>query len=141
MAVSDIIFDITSEMIRQLIGAKIPMAELMGRKETTEITNKLSLDEIRAQIAVAQELAIARRIETADEVEIEEFYDNSKEGYAGLKGTEEGISLGIGGNGRKITKRIYKFKGYNDKRIEAYEQARDKVFKIKTDELNKESNG
>jgi len=65
-----------------------------------------------AQAKVEQELAISRRIDGAEEVEIEEFYDLSGKGNAGLNTDGETVSLGFGGEGRRVTKRIIKFKGY-----------------------------
>jgi len=64
-----------------------------------------------AQARVAQEVAIARRIETAKEVEIEEFYNYSGEGLIGVKSDGESISLGAGGAVRRISKRFYRFRG------------------------------
>ena len=66
---------------------------------------------LEAQAKVAQELAIARRIETAQEVEMEEFFDYSGEGNAGANLDEKGISLGVKGSGRRVSKRIIRFKG------------------------------
>lgn len=63
------------------------------------------------QAKVAQELALARRIESAQEVEMEEFYDISGAGHAGLKADDSAFTVGIGAQGQKVTKRIYHFKG------------------------------
>lgn len=73
-----------------------------------EIENRIS----EFQARVAQELAIARRIENAAEVEIEEFYDTSGSGGVGAQVTEGAINLGAHGAGRKVTSRIYRFKGW-----------------------------
>lgn len=64
-----------------------------------------------AQARVAQEVAIARRIQTADEVEMEEYYDYSGDGHIGGKYDGTNISIGAGGSGRRVSKRIFKFKG------------------------------
>ncbi|EGR1345773.1 hypothetical protein ACUMO5_004634 [Vibrio parahaemolyticus] len=73
---------------------------------------KIQMQFARDQAKVEQELAIARRIDSALEVEIEEFYDNSVNGKAGLSADakSETISLGASGEGRKVTKRVYRFK-------------------------------
>ena len=65
------------------------------------------------QAKVAQELAIAERISRASEVEIEEYYDQSGSAEAGISGsaTTQSITLGAKGEGRNVTKRIYKFRG------------------------------
>jgi hypothetical protein len=65
------------------------------------------------QAKVEQEQAIAQRIANAEEVEIEEYYDLAGTASLGLSGsldTSE-INLGAKGSGRKVTKRIYRFKG------------------------------
>jgi len=78
------------------------------------------------QAKVAQEVAIASRIDTAEEVEIEEFYDASGKGSLGLNGQTEGESLvigvGITGEGRKVTKRIYRFRGWREGGLDVIEQ-------------------
>lgn len=63
------------------------------------------------QARVAQELAIANRIAVSHEVEIEEFYDASGKGHAGVKAESESISLGASGEGRRVTKRVIRFVG------------------------------
>lgn len=85
---------------------------------------QIKMDYSQHQARVAQELAIAKRIENATEVEIEEYYDNSGKGSAGLNvnvETQTG-SLGLSGENRRVSKRIYRFKGMADKEFEAYEQ-------------------
>lgn len=71
---------------------------------------KIELSMAEMQAKVAQEVAIARRIEEADEVEIEEYYEGEVEGNAGLQSEGNTISLGIGGKGSRVTKRVYRFK-------------------------------
>lgn len=67
------------------------------------------------QARIAQELAIAKRIENAEEVEIEEFYDTAGKVNAGINVDQNAstASLGIGAEGRYVVKRIYHFKGGN----------------------------
>lgn len=67
------------------------------------------------QARVGQELAIAERISTSEEVEIEEYYDVSGKGHAGVKAERESISLGVAGEGRRVTKQIIRFNGWSDK--------------------------
>ena len=66
-----------------------------------------------AQARVAQELAIAKRIEMATEVEIEEFYDIQGEGSLGVKADEKAVTLGASASGQKVCKRVYHFRGGN----------------------------
>ncbi|WKL15961.1 hypothetical protein QYQ99_27245 [Comamonas testosteroni] len=75
---------------------------------------EIAMEMEAARAKVAQELAIARRIELAEEVEIEEFYDVSGEGAAGLKAdtVAKTIAVGLSGSGKRVTKRIYKFRGF-----------------------------
>jgi len=64
------------------------------------------------QAKVAQEVALARRIETAEEVEMEEYYDVSGSGELGVKGDAQNLAVGIGARGQKVSKRIFRFKGH-----------------------------
>lgn len=73
---------------------------------------------------VEQELSIARRILIAEEVEIEEFYDTSGNGGVGIKNdVTDGLSVGAHGSGRRITKRVVKFKGFNSQAQEMLAQS------------------
>ncbi|MGO2149466.1 hypothetical protein [Halomonas sp.] len=96
------------EKINNDATEKLPTAELDEEAVRSELTARALL----AQAKVEQELAIARRIDSAEEVEIEEYYDISGKANAGLTGEKgESISFGLGGAGKKVTKRIIKFKG------------------------------
>ncbi|MEL7935848.1 hypothetical protein [Pseudomonas delhiensis] len=64
------------------------------------------------QARVSQEVAIAERISTSNEVEITEYYDASGKGHAGLSANEGSITAGMGGEGRKVTHRVIKFSGF-----------------------------
>lgn len=72
---------------------------------------ELEMRMAEAQARVAQEVAIARRIQTAEEVEMEEYYDYSGDGHIGGKFDGTNISIGAGGAGRRVSKRVFKFKG------------------------------
>lgn len=88
-----------------------------------EIENRIS----EFQARVAQELAIARRIENAAEVEIEEFYDTTGSGGVGVQASEGSFNLGINGTGRKVTSRVYRFKGWiGTEDVETYDDMLDK---------------
>jgi hypothetical protein len=89
--------------------SKIPLEEL----ELTAKKQELQMQMAEAQAKVAQELAIAKRIEIAEEVEIEEFYDLNAEGSIGFKAKDQGVTLGAAASGRRVSKRIYKFSGVN----------------------------
>lgn len=83
---------------------------------TSELNEEAVRSEIKAkafmaQAKVEQELAISRRIESAEEVEIEEYYDYSGKGAAGIAGNLDSVSLGLSGEGRRVSKRVIKFKG------------------------------
>lgn len=87
-----------------------------------------------------KELAIAERINNSEIVEIEETYDFIGSGGIGL--SKE--TLGITGNGSKMTKRKYTFTGLNKdvtkineilNRSESQENASDVLKEMKNDEL------
>lgn len=97
--------------IKDAEGESIDLLEKEARKQ------KIIMDFQAHQARVAQEVSIAQRISSSAEVEIEEYYDTSGKGMAGLKADEASITLGLSGEGRKITKRIIKFKGGNSSSI------------------------
>jgi hypothetical protein len=66
------------------------------------------------QAKIAQELAIAQRISNADVVEIEEFYDLSAAARAGVQVNEASATIGLGAEGKSVTKRIYQFRGFRE---------------------------
>lgn len=66
-----------------------------------------------AKVKMLQEAAIATRIEMAEEVEIEEFYDLSGETSMGVQVNEAAVSAGVGATGKKVVKRVIRFKGFN----------------------------
>ena len=74
---------------------------------------ELNIALAEAQARVAQELAIARRIEVAEQVEIEEFYDLNGDANVGVQGKGKAIALGLTASGQRVSKRIYKFNGVN----------------------------
>ena len=65
------------------------------------------------QAQVYQEVAIAERISTSNQVEITEYYDASGKANAGLNASEASITAGVGGEGRKVTHRVIKFTGFS----------------------------
>lgn len=69
---------------------------------------EIELEFAKKQAQVEQELAIARRIDNAEEVEIEEYYDLSGKGNLGVN--LESKSVGISAEGNRVSKRIYRFK-------------------------------
>ena len=85
------------------------LTALRAEAERQELQMRIS----EAQARVAQEIAIARRIESAEEVEMEEFYDYSGEGSVGGKLDEKGLFVGAGGSGRRVSKRVYRFRGHS----------------------------
>lgn len=86
------------------------VASLEKEARKQQIVMDLQAHEAR----VSQELAIAERIANSTEVQIEEFYDISGKGHAGAKADEESISLGIGAEGRRVTKRVIRFTGWRN---------------------------
>ena len=74
---------------------------------------ELNIALAEAQARVAQELAISRRIEVAEQVEIEEFYDLNGDANLGVQGKGKAIALGLTASGQRVSKRIYKFTGVN----------------------------
>lgn len=81
-------------------------------KLNAEMTRKRAEAEMHELNAkVAQELAIAYRIENAVDVEIEEYYENGGSGKLTGTMTQQSTVVDVGGDSKKIVKRVYKFKG------------------------------
>lgn len=104
-------------LIQKMMNRNVESFSESSDKSTIQKLKEDALrEEIKAtvlqnQAKVEQELAIARRIDSAEEVEIEEYYDLSGNAGAGFKTEGEAVSLGLNGEGRKVTKRVIKFKG------------------------------
>ena len=92
---------------------------------------RLELEILEGDAKIAQELAIAQRIEHAEEVTIEEYYDASGDGSLGVSLQGEVPIIGAKGSGRQVSKRVYTFRGFNDSIV--YAQGTEK---ISTDETN-----
>jgi len=78
-------------------------------------SQRLQLEATAARARAAQEFALAVRITSADEVEIEEHYEGSGEGFAGMEGkVDDGVATakaGAGGKGQVLRRRIVRLKG------------------------------
>lgn len=104
----------TAQLLNQIIKSS---SENQQKNDTNlyeleeEVVRQQMYEKINeAKARVAQEVAIAERIQNAETVEIEEFYDFSGKGSLGLD-IEETISLGLKASGQKVTRRVYKFNG------------------------------
>lgn len=103
-------------LAESIIKSILNLDELKESSSVDERENELARQEHKAKIKsllakIAQETAIAARIENAKEVTIEELYSDDLEGKAGMYVTNENISIGLSGSGKTLTKRIYTFKG------------------------------
>ena len=86
-------------------NAKVALTELRVNAERQELEMRIA----EAHARVAQEIAIAKRIESAERVEMEEFYDYSGDAQAGAKIDDNSISLGASGSIRRISSRKFVF--------------------------------
>ena len=91
-----------------------PSKKTLQELELAAKKQAIQMQMAEAQARVVQELAIAKRIEIAEEVEIEEFYDLNAEGSAGINLDEQRASLGVTTSGRRVSKRVYKFSGVKE---------------------------
>jgi hypothetical protein len=92
---------------------KLDELEAEARRE--EIIQRMA----EARARVEQELAIARRLQTATVVEIEETFDYRGEGKAGLQVDGKEVNLGLNGSGAKVFKRSYRFSGWREQPMPA----------------------
>lgn len=105
--------DLIASLTKKIVESSSNITESRTSSELSEIADRAEIESrvLLSGAKVEQELAIARRIDSAEEVEIEEYYDTSGKGNVGLTTDGSTISAGIGGEGRKVTKRVIKFKG------------------------------
>lgn len=108
-------FGLTNLLAESVVQAVTKSNSVSEQGDITKLENEARIQEIENRISefqarVAQELAIARRIENAAEVEIEEFYDTTGSGGVGFQTSEGSLNLGVNGTGRKVTSRVYRFK-------------------------------
>lgn len=89
--------------------------KILDEEETGE---SVRLSDLERQAKIIRELAIARRIDTAEKVTIEEFYDTKGDGNIGVKAEEKKVSIGANASGEKVAKRIYTFEAWRDGGLE-----------------------
>lgn len=88
------------------VGTGKDVPALRTEAEQQEIKIRM----IEAQAKAAQELAIAEKIRTAENVEIEEEYEYSAQGQIGAKTDGNAVTLGASAAGSRVAKRTYRFK-------------------------------
>lgn len=98
--------------------------EGLGELREEAAKQRIKMDLSQHQARIAQELAIAKRIENAAEVEIEEYYDNSGKGFGGITVNAESQtgSFGLSEENRRVSKRVYRFTGAAGLAEETYSQ-------------------
>lgn len=94
-------------------------ADEASKQDLETLSQEAARQRIEMELAlqharIAQELAIAQRIENATSVEIEEYYDINNKGQGGLNvdATSQTASLGASGEQNKVSKRVYRFTGF-----------------------------
>lgn len=102
-----------AKVLAEAVTGTLVVSESKNIDKISDEANKqaLELQMAHAQAKVAQEIAIAQRIENASEVVIEEYYADEKVGEAGVIGSEKGLGVNISGEARRVTKRVYRFVG------------------------------
>jgi hypothetical protein len=85
---------------KQMLGRRLEMEQKREDATNAQLLAKAEIDR-----------AIAKRIETAESVEIEETFDASAKGHAGVSKDDKGAQMGIGGEGQRVVKRKIILKG------------------------------
>lgn len=111
------LYGIASSIAEQFLDSNKNSREILETNDETKINKELIRKKVETQILeleakVAQELAISKRIENAEIVEIEEYFEGFGKGNAGVKVEENSLNVGLSGEGRKVTKRVYRFTGF-----------------------------
>lgn len=101
------IVELTSKKVAKSDKSPTEVSSLRVEAERQELEMRIA----EAQARVAQEVAIAKRIEAAEEVEHEEFYEYVSSGKAGLKVGVDSAAVDAGAGIKRVSKRVYRFKG------------------------------
>ena len=88
--------------------------ESKGEGKEVDENKTEPLESLKDRIGIIKEIAISRRIDTAEKVTIEEFYDNRDDIHIGVTADTEGARLGLGKNNERVVKRIYTFEGWRE---------------------------
>ena len=102
------------------------------------VDDDILLNNLERQTKIIRELAISRRIDTAEKVSIEEFYDTKGDGKAGVQAANASLNIGISGSGERVTKRVYTFEGWRDGGLKGVDEEILKLLKDKTGDIMKE---
>lgn len=104
------LFDLASNAVdNDKDTSSITTPNLREQAERHELEQRIK----QSNAKIAQEYAITARIYTADEVEMEEVYEYSRSGSGGIQANVTAGDFGLNGSGevRRVSKRIYRFKG------------------------------
>src|SRR3546814_12105167 len=105
MRISDWSSDVcSSDLSSEATSIDVASDEGLPSLREEAAKQRIKMDFSQHQARVVQELAIAKRIENAAEVEIEEYYDDSGEGSAGLTVNAESQtgSFGFSDENRRV---------------------------------------
>lgn len=113
--------------IVKIVNASSKSVESASHKSASDLSEEIQKQTMNMQFAqqqarVEQELAIARRIDNAEHVEIEEFYDTNGKGGVGVDISTEKKAIGAFVEGRVVTKRVYHFRGRNPLDLQNFDQ-------------------
>lgn len=100
-------------------GVETSINTILSKKDPVELEEEVTKQETIAkasitQAKIAQELAIAERIRTAETVEIEEIYEGTGKGGLSVDYSATGIGGKLSGEGSRVSKRIYRFNGWHE---------------------------
>ena len=111
------VYGLAGTIIEQFIDSNKNSREILNSNDEQKIKIELARKKAETEILemeakIAQELAISKRIENANIVEIEEFYEGLGSGHVGFTPEGNSIKLGASGEGKKVVKRVYRFTGF-----------------------------
>lgn len=105
----------TIDLIKTILsGLSLSEKQSIDKKADKDVNNEVLFNNLERQAKLIRDLAISRRIDTAEKVSIEEFYDSKGDGKVGMQKVETELNIGLSGSGERVTKRIYTFEGWRD---------------------------
>lgn len=125
----------TIDLLRTIISSMNITEESTKNKL---VDDDIILNNLERRTKIIRELAISRRIDTAEKVSIEEFYDAKGDGKVGVQASDASLNIGISGSGERVTKSVYTFEGWRDGGLKGVDEEILKLLKDKAGDFMKE---
>lgn len=129
----------TIDLIKTILSElSLSEKQSIDKKANKDVSNEMLFNNLERQAKLIRDLAISRRIDTAEKVSIEEFYDSKGDGKVGLQKVPTEMNIGLSGSGEHVTKRIYTFEGWRDGGLKGVDEEILRLLKESVSDIGKE---